>query len=153
MPRFKCISTRLVRHWQPGGYGTIGAAEPCIYILPDMPDTGWITVTGEGSQDIDAGAQHQVAYILSWFYSNTSAQVRIYGTTYPKRIQFAGSIQLQTDDNQPSGAATFSTIWSHPVSFEFEDVQPFAVVASGNAARKIGWKLRAGVTLKLKVGW
>jgi len=117
-----------------------------------MPSTGYITASGEGSQNLSAGANVAVLFILCWVSAITSAQVRTMGTTFPKRIQFAGSLQLQTFDVQPSGATTQSVVLSHSVSFEFEDIgNPYG--AAGISANKIGWKLRPGVTCKINVFW
>lgn len=118
-----------------------------------MADTGWIVVSGEGSQLIDGGTIHDVQDIWVVIESVTSARVRILGATAPRRVQYAGSVGWSViEPDRSSTNVPFVTYDCH-INFEFQDCPPFQQASSNvMAADSIWWKFPPGVSAAIR-GW
>jgi hypothetical protein len=118
-----------------------------------VPSLGYITCTGEGSQQLAAGAAEAVTSVVAWLQASTNPRVRIIGTAFPRRVMYAGSWQLASSETDPNAASSICVHHSQPIWFEFQDTPVAYWNGSGNSSDRIMWKLAPGVTVKLKVWW
>lgn len=118
-----------------------------------MPDTGWLDASGFGSASLNGGINENVLVVLVEVTSITNPKIRIFGTTFPRRLLYAGSFQLLTHDVRFSGADANVPCFDFPCSFEmFEFLVP-AIQYGSNGCRDIAWQLPPGITAKVKVFW
>lgn len=115
-----------------------------------MPDSGWITATGEGSHQFNATGPLVLA-LTTQVISATSPQIRLIGSLFPRRLKYAGSIgvsnTLNTDRNgvlrEFIGFTKF-VLWET----EYTNIQNNNV-----AADTMFWRLPLGLSLAFRVTW
>ena len=118
-----------------------------------MPDSGWILATGEGKFTFSSGLGENVLVVQHRVTSITNPKVRITGSVFPRRLQFAGSIQLFTHDVDFDGTDVFIPCFDWPVSWEaFEFLVP-TVNLGFNGCEDIHWILPPGIEVEVKVFW
>lgn len=122
----------------------------CVYT---MPDSGWIDATGVGWSAIGGGAMPNVLWLLVHVVSITSAKVRVFGGAYPRRLMFAGSLQLTAEDTDSLGNVVHTPFIDWPVSFEFRELDMPVANFGAYAVSGVRWELPPGVEVKVKVFW
>lgn len=119
-----------------------------------MADSGWLSNTGrEGSILLDSGFKVNAFAVISVVTSITSPRVRVLTSNYPRRLQYAGSLQLLTDDNDLSNV-TQNVPWLNlALNWEMEEHRFVATGASIPASIAVAWTLPPGVDVSFKVYW
>lgn len=110
-------------------------------------------MTGQGIQIISGGAEVSPTAVVAEVISLTNPKIRITGSTFPRRLQFAGSLQLCTREELNAGGFDVAVMVSIPIAFEFQetDFQSGSFVFSGIS--RIAWLLPSGITLSTRVFW
>lgn len=118
-----------------------------------MPNTGWISVTGEGSQNIDGGADHDVLWVEVHVTSITNPKIRITGSVFPRRLQYAGSLQLLTTDTFSDLTTGEVPAFDWPITWEAFEFAPPPLNYGPNSVKKMHWLLPPGITVEWNVFW
>lgn len=118
-----------------------------------MPDSGWIDAVGFGSAVLSGGAEVGVQYVDVQVISFTNPRIRSFGSTFPRRLLYAGSVQLLTGEHDVNGVQQQIPTVDFPVSFEmFEWPAPtFAFGLLG--ITEVQWELPSGIEIKIRVFW
>ena len=118
-----------------------------------MPSTGWLTASGEGSAQLSGSTLETVDFV-DVFVTAIGTSVKAVGTQFPRRLLYAGSVQLEVDMLNPSSVSQAANRFSFPVQWEFMEVNIEAgsggLVPSFN---RISWRLKQGVTAKIRATW
>jgi hypothetical protein len=118
-----------------------------------MADSGWITATGEGSAVLNGGTTIDAFFVQHRVTVIDNPKVRITGSVFPRRLQFAGSAQLLTHDTDFDGSSVFIPNFDWPISWEaFEFGVPKQELGF-NGTNMLHWLLPPGVTVEMKVFW
>jgi len=111
------------------------------------------SATGEGFSFIDGGVSHPVIYVVYEVLTITNPKVRITGSVFPRRLQFAGSLQLTTGDNDHSGTHHSVPIEDWPVAWEMAEFDPKMANFTVAICDGIHWLLPPGVEVWIQVNW
>jgi hypothetical protein len=118
-----------------------------------MPDSGWFLATGENKHNFSAIPGVNVLVVQHRVTAITNPKVRITGSVFTRRLQFAGSAQLLTHDTDFSGASVFIPCFDWPISWEaFEFLVP-QVQVGANGCTDLHWLLPPGISVEMKVFW
>ncbi len=118
-----------------------------------MPDSGWITATGDGRQLLNGGTPIQALWVKWEFTSITNPRVRRVGTDFPNRLQYAGSAQLLTADLRYSGASDYAVAFDWVLNWEFAEYAIPTLQYGADSVDYIRWLLPLGVTVQFRVFW
>lgn len=118
-----------------------------------MPESGWITATGDGRQLLNGGTAIDFLWAKYVFTSITNPRVRKVGVDFPRRLQFAGSVQFLSHDVDPDGATIYIPAFDYVLNWEAAELAAPTLEYGANAVNYIRWLLPAGVTVKFDVFW
>jgi len=111
------------------------------------------SATGEGQAFIDGGTHHVVLYVVYQVLTITNPKVRITGSTFPRRLQFAGSLQLLTGDFDSTGTHQNVPLNDWPISWEMAEFDTPFLAIGGGSQNAIHWLLPPGVEVWIQVNW
>jgi hypothetical protein len=111
------------------------------------------SAVGEGQSFIDGGTHHPIIYVVYEVLTITNPKVRITGSTFPRRLQFAGSLQLLTGDLDHTGTHQNVPNVDWPVTWEMAEYDPPMSNLSAPICDAIHWLLPSGIELWIQVNW
>lgn len=111
------------------------------------------SATGEGSAQIDGGTHHAILYTVYEVLTITNPKVRVTGSVFPRRLQFAGSLQLLTGDLDNTGTHQFVPNDDWPISWEMAERDHPMSNFSNPISAVIHWLLPPGVEVWIQVNW
>lgn len=118
-----------------------------------MTNTGWFAVTGEGSQNLSSGSDVNVLWVEVHVTSIVNPKIRITGSVFPRRLQYAGSLQLMTTDQFSDLSSSLVPAFDWPITWEAFEFAPQTLNYGPNTVSAIHWLLPPGITVELRVFW
>jgi hypothetical protein len=112
-------------------------------------NTGWVTCTGSGSQNLSGGSTVTVLDFNVEITSVTSAKVRVPGSALGARYQFAGSWGLSQNLTDSSGSTVPQIAFARIIAYKVETNTYLLNIP----AEKFWWVLPPGITVKIFIDW
>lgn len=111
-------------------------------------------MTGQGQSIFTAApAATNVLYVAVNVVTFTNPKIRVTGTAFPRRLQYAGSLQLMTYDFAPDGSIILVPVFDWPITWEAFEFDVPATNLAGNGCNAMGWLLPPGIEVKAQVNY